>query len=52
MVTKMILVHFLSKGQSYYKCIGGAFTFINLDVADFRRIIELTEQELKEATAK
>ena len=42
-------VKFTLDGQPYYKCIGGAFTFINLDVADFRKIIELTERELKYA---
>ncbi|MCL2774623.1 MAG: hypothetical protein FWD71_14950 [Oscillospiraceae bacterium] len=41
-------VRFKLDGQSYYKCIGGAFTFINLDAADFRKIVELTELELKE----
>jgi len=41
-------VRFTLDGQPY-KCIGGAFTFINLDAADFRKIIELTERELKEA---
>ncbi|MCL1793441.1 MAG: hypothetical protein FWG34_06200 [Oscillospiraceae bacterium] len=42
-------VKFSMDGQSHYKCIGGAFTFINLEIADFRKIIELTESELNEA---
>ena len=41
-------VRFTLDGQAYYKCIGGAFTFVNLDAAGFRKIIELTERELKE----
>ena len=45
-------VKFTLGGQPYYKCIGGAFTFVNLDVTDFRRIVELTEMELKEAKVK
>jgi len=42
-------IKFSLDGQAYYKCVGGAFTFENLDCNDFRIIIELIEKEIKDA---
>ena len=45
-------VRFTLDGQSYHKCVFGAFSFTDLDAADYRMLAALIEREIEAARRK